>query len=333
MQSDHISGSDDQPIEIHGRTFQLYWCYQCHRTVRIATDSPQIMCPRCFGRFVYEVNIARPRLVVEFTQFDPSPEARLLEALSLMLDPPVRPTANRHHDIRIQLPWTRRGTSNSRFDDMDGWGPDTGILARPRSRSWVILAPNNLPQVRNDSNHHDNEPEGRVPRGVDPRNYYEGSELHELMEQLTQNDRPGPPPAPDSAINALPNVKITQAHLLNDSQSCAVCMEDFKIDGEAKELPCNHIFHSNCIVPWLTLHNSCPVCRNELPVQSVSTDSTSDSSDEEVDSRGRRRRCWRWRRLASIWPVQTRFRHHGSHVVTNNITSREDSRVNSCSIL
>ncbi|KAK1438354.1 hypothetical protein QVD17_04162 [Tagetes erecta] len=336
MSSDHPSATDDRSIDIGGRTYQLYWCYQCHRTVRIASDNPPIMCPRCFGQFVYEIDIARPRLVVEFTEFDPSPEARLLEALSLMLDPHV-PQTNRHHerstDIGIQPPWRRRtgrSSSNSRFDDMDGWGPGSGILARPRSRSWVIVTPNNLPRV---GSHNDNDNDNDIPRGVDPRNYYVGSELNELIEELTQNDRPGPLPASDSSINALPIVKITQTHLLNDSQSCAVCMEEFKVGGEAMELPCNHIFHSNCIVPWLRLHNSCPICRNELPVPTITTDGTSDSSDDGIDGRGRRRRrCWRWsRRLASVWPFQPRYRPLGSR--GGDHASREDSRVNSCSIL
>ncbi|KAK9052870.1 hypothetical protein SSX86_029500 [Deinandra increscens subsp. villosa] len=330
------SPDDDRSIDIGGgRTYQLYWCYQCHQTVRIASDNSPVVCPRCFGQFIYEIDIARPRLVVEFTEFDPSPEARLLEALSLMFDPPLAPQTNRHHDIGIRPPWRRRlgrrTSSNSRFDDMDGWGPDTGILARPRSRSWIILTPNNLPRAGNHSNHNHNEDEEGVTRGVDPRNYYGGSELNELIEELTQNDRPGPLPAPDSVINALPNVKITQTHLLNDSQSCAVCMDDFKVGGEAKELPCNHIFHSNCIVPWLRLHNSCPVCRNELPVPNITTDGTSESSDDGADSRGRRRlRCLRWRRLTSVW--RSRYRPLGSDGGTNS-TTREESRVNSCNIL
>ncbi|PWA41732.1 RING/U-box superfamily protein [Artemisia annua] len=336
MQSDPPSPSYDRPIDIGGRTYQLYWCYQCHRTVRIASDDTRvIMCPRCFGQFVYEIDIARPRLVVEFTEFDPSPEARLLEALSLMLDPPIRQTSPQHErptDVGIQPPWRRRrvGRSNSRFNEMDGWGPESGILARPRPTSWIIRVPNNL-------NRTDTEPEDAVPRGVDPRNYFAGHELNELIEELTQNDRPGPLPAPDSAINGLPNVKITQAHMANDSQSCAVCMDDFKVGGEAKELPCKHIFHSNCIVPWLRLHNSCPICRNGIPVPTVTTDGSSDSSDDwldsSVDSRGRRgRRCFRWRRLASVWPFQPRYQPQGSRRSTN-VTNREESRVNSCNIL
>ncbi|XP_078446781.1 putative E3 ubiquitin-protein ligase RHC1A [Wolffia australiana] len=98
--------------------------------------------------------------------------------------------------------------------------------------------------------------------------------LHnQIPEIVFAGERRGLPPAPASAIENLPTVKIRQRHLRRDS-TCAVCKELFELGSMAKELPCKHLYHSDCIVPWLQLHNSCPVCRHELPSASSSSGSS-----------------------------------------------------------
>ena len=51
--------------------------------------------------------------------------------------------------------------------------------------------------------------------------------------------------------------------------SCPLCMEDYKIEEAVTQLPCSHIFHNECVLPWMNMKNSCPICRecisNELP--------------------------------------------------------------------
>lgn len=59
----------------------------------------------------------------------------------------------------------------------------------------------------------------------------------------------------------------TSAHLLqrHGIVSCAVCCETLPVGSDARQLPCKHLFHDLCILKWLAMHSSCPLCRHELP--------------------------------------------------------------------
>lgn len=74
-----------------------------------------------------------------------------------------------------------------------------------------------------------------------------------------------PPPASQSSINAMPTVKMSERRLRSGDSHCPVCKESFELGSKAREMPCKHLYHSECIIPWLEQHNSCPVCRYEIP--------------------------------------------------------------------
>ena len=98
-----------------------------------------------------------------------------------------------------------------------------------------------------------------------------GSGFDHLLDQLAQLEVTGigrlnHPPASKAAIESMPLIKIAATHVSVDSQ-CAVCMEQFELDSDAREMPCKHIYHSDCILSWLSIRNSCPVCRHELPTE------------------------------------------------------------------
>lgn len=61
-------------------------------------------------------------------------------------------------------------------------------------------------------------------------------------------------------IDELPNSKITLEHVEN-AELCSVCMENFNLDEEVKKLSCSHLFHGDCISPWLKKRQTCPICR------------------------------------------------------------------------
>ncbi|CAN8269478.1 unnamed protein product [Cochlearia groenlandica] len=90
--------------------------------------------------------------------------------------------------------------------------------------------------------------------------------FQELFNRLSsQNRLRGPLPASQTAINSLKKIKIGRKHIGLDHPYCPVCQDRFEIGSTARKLPCKHIYHEECIVPWLVQRNSCPVCRKEVP--------------------------------------------------------------------
>ncbi|KAL6960777.1 RING-type E3 ubiquitin transferase [Sarracenia purpurea var. burkii] len=76
------------------------------------------------------------------------------------------------------------------------------------------------------------------------------------------SNKDGPSPASKASIEAMPVVNITEQGL-----ECAICLAEFEVGGEAREMPCKHRYHSGCIEKWLGIHGSCPICRYMMPVE------------------------------------------------------------------
>ncbi|XP_045548843.1 RING finger protein 122 isoform X1 [Salmo salar] len=47
-------------------------------------------------------------------------------------------------------------------------------------------------------------------------------------------------------------------------QTCAVCLEDFRVKDELGVLPCQHAFHRRCLVKWLEVRCVCPMCNKHI---------------------------------------------------------------------
>ncbi|EOY03864.1 hypothetical protein QUC31_017536 [Theobroma cacao] len=69
-------------------------------------------------------------------------------------------------------------------------------------------------------------------------------------------------PAASSVVERLVEVKIG---IENDGFCCIVCIEEFEEGEIVKGLPCLHYYHGDCIIPWLRIRATCPLCRCELP--------------------------------------------------------------------
>eukprot|EP01018_Ginkgo_biloba_P037759 Gb_06048 [translate_table: standard] len=109
-------------------------------------------------------------------------------------------------------------------------------------------------------------PEGPLYVG-NPGDYLDARGFEQLLHHLAENDnsRRGAPPAAKSAIENLPLIVVERKHEEDGSSLCAICKEVVILGEAAKQLPCLHLYHPDCILPWLSTRNSCPICRFELP--------------------------------------------------------------------
>lgn len=63
------------------------------------------------------------------------------------------------------------------------------------------------------------------------------------------------------------DVSKPEGQALPSSTHCAICIDDFEENSSEAilTLPCNHAFHTDCIVPWLTERQSkCPLCKYDV---------------------------------------------------------------------
>ncbi|KAL4608064.1 E3 ubiquitin-protein ligase RNF126-like isoform X3 [Arapaima gigas] len=91
-----------------------------------------------------------------------------------------------------------------------------------------------------------------------------------ITQLLNQFENTGPPPADQDKIKSLPTVQVTEEHV-GSGLECPVCKEDYSVGESIRQLPCSHLFHNDCIVPWLEQHDTCPVCRKSLNGQNTAT--------------------------------------------------------------
>ena len=46
---------------------------------------------------------------------------------------------------------------------------------------------------------------------------------------------------------------------------CSICQEKMLEGNTVLKLTCRHAYHAECVQIWLERHNTCPLCRNEMP--------------------------------------------------------------------
>ncbi|XWS52372.1 hypothetical protein CRYUN_Cryun11dG0064000 [Craigia yunnanensis] len=340
-----------------------YWCYRCSQMVTPVMEV-EIKCPFCEGGFIEEMSsgtrdsqdidsdigsdralslwapillgmMGNPRRrrrlrQIDFEEDDDNDDSEARHGGDIDLDQSIIRRRRSPATILQLLQGIRDGMASATENSENDRDRDTGRgRDRDRERERVILInPFNqtiIVQGSYDSNQGgQNQNSNHIGSLGD---YFSGPGLDLLLQHLAENDpnRYGTPPAQKEAIEAMATVKI------KENLQCSVCLDDFEAGSEAKEMPCKHKFHSGCILPWLELHSSCPVCRYQMPADESKVDSERsrnntiqresennvDGSEEEGEGDGR---SGSGRRFSFPWPFNGLF-SSGSHSGGGNSSS------------
>ncbi|KAK9363934.1 hypothetical protein V1504DRAFT_399234 [Lipomyces starkeyi] len=105
-----------------------------------------------------------------------------------------------------------------------------------------------------------------------PSDYvFSNRQLDQIITQIMEQTAPSnaPPPATEGDISALPTEILTPG-LHEQSSDCAICKDQYENNETVTLLPCKHFFHPACIKHWLSISDSCPICRHPITVKTPS---------------------------------------------------------------
>ncbi|KAJ6434046.1 hypothetical protein OIU84_017709 [Salix udensis] len=244
-----------------------YWCHMCSQMVNPVPEA-EIKCPFCESGFLEEMGSVREvNNIIFYLGSDHAFSLWDTFLLDLMgglgtsgsrrrAEEHVGSTSSQDEDDELDF---ESFTSKKRVSGSGSSNSSGVILVNPFNEDAIILhSPDDMNQPENPSQN----------VSVSLQDYLIGPDVDLLLHHLAGSgpNRYGTPPAEKEAVKAMPTVSIAE------NLQCSICLEEFDIGCEAKEMPCKHKFHGECIVPWLELHSSCPVCRFLMP----SDDSTAE---------------------------------------------------------
>eukprot|EP00516_Mucochytrium_quahogii_P005219 CAMPEP_0203763034 /NCGR_PEP_ID=MMETSP0098-20131031/15754_1 /ASSEMBLY_ACC=CAM_ASM_000208 /TAXON_ID=96639 /ORGANISM=" , Strain NY0313808BC1" /LENGTH=590 /DNA_ID=CAMNT_0050657637 /DNA_START=262 /DNA_END=2031 /DNA_ORIENTATION=- len=64
---------------------------------------------------------------------------------------------------------------------------------------------------------------------------------------------------------------------------CSICLIDFEKKEVLKQLPCKHLFHEECIEPWLYRRGTCPLCKRHVITGEETEEGTGEGGQQTED--------------------------------------------------
>ena len=260
-----------------------YWCFNCNSECKIKiikeneNDEEEYQCIKCNSSFIEEIYIEdNPKdFHVEQTQSN---------------NPINFTNINNLTDFNFSIN-NANSIANSNIQNNgtmgDEYGMNNTLLFLPSTVNYKIRGNNqarNTNSIINSSFNHviteivssnnnnniiisSNFIAGNSPILGFLSNHNNDNQFENLLNIIMSFDstHKGNPPASERAIKNLKKIEIDENNIKKfNEEICNVCLEDYKFGQISNKLDCGHWFHDKCILQWLKMRNTCPVCRQEL---------------------------------------------------------------------
>jgi E3 ubiquitin-protein ligase RNF115/126 len=230
----------------NSRSNKNFWCFICKKETEVRENDNQLICCLCKSEFVEEIESDTDR-----------EEQKKFQSIN------IRNTSQSQHST---LP---SNAPNISFQIITSMGGNVRTFSSNNTSNFNLPFQNIINQVSNLFSFSSSSNFTLNNNNLSQFLYRHNNDqaFENLLNFLMMNDpnRHGTPPASKNTLSTLPRIKVDSENYEEFLKiNCLVCMDSYNKDEITIKLFCNHFFHENCILDWLKLHNTCPVCRYEM---------------------------------------------------------------------
>eukprot|EP01095_Lingulamoeba_sp_RSL-Kostka_P015519 TRINITY_DN7168_c0_g1_i1.p1 TRINITY_DN7168_c0_g1~~TRINITY_DN7168_c0_g1_i1.p1 ORF type:complete len:286 (+),score=103.38 TRINITY_DN7168_c0_g1_i1:36-893(+) len=248
-----------------------YWCYTCDDEVNPILQ-PSLKCRNCNGEFIEELQPPPPQ--------NPPPQSfpNLFNMMNQGAPPNFNNFFNNQSNFQFSSNFNNNnndgnnnvnsdnnnsnndgGNNNNNNDGNNNNNNGNNNNHFPPFLQQLFQMFSNPQQPMNSQNFMFNG-NGNM-NGINAGDYAFGNFQNIIDRLFEQQGNHGAPPASKKEVEKLKKINY---EIGSENTDCAVCKDEFKEGEELIQMPCSHYFHEECLLPWLKIRNSCPVCRFEL---------------------------------------------------------------------
>ncbi|VDN01880.1 unnamed protein product [Thelazia callipaeda] len=235
------------PVKIS--SMSTFYCHSCEQAVSLRDGD--FVCARCGGEFIEELSVGNSPSMSPFEmifgQFISDRTPRNTNVVSS--------SDTQQNENQEQQPQP----SSIRFPMVPG--EDDNVVVRFLNQLLSDLSAQGT-QVQLQITREPNA-QGTIFHGLLSDYAFGENGLDQIVTQLLNQFEGGSTPVDPKLLANLPMTTVEKKHIESDAQ-CTTCMETFKENEVVAILDCQHIFHRECILPWLTRSDTCPVCRKTV---------------------------------------------------------------------